>query len=62
MEEKGTKINQPRHKTFYVDVVPIESKEITDENGEIIALVAVRKPIEVENPQVCEKCGRKWII
>ena len=55
-------MNQPRHKTFHVDAGLIEGGEITDENGEIIAWVAVRKPIGVENPQVCKKCGRKWII
>ena len=51
-------MKQPRHKTFYIDVGPSEGKQIMDENGETIAWVAVKKPITVEDFEVCEKCGR----
>ena len=52
-------MNQPKHKTFHRDVSDTEGKYITDESGETIAWVAVKKPISVEDFEVCEKCGRK---
>ena len=52
-------MNQPKHKTFYIDVSDTEGEAIVDESGETIAWVAVKKPISVEDLEVCEKCGRE---
>ena len=40
---------QPRHKTFYVDIIGTEGEEIVDESGETIGWSAVKRPITVED-------------
>ena len=51
-------MTQPRHKTFHRYISDTEGKHITDENGETIAWVAVRKPITVEKIEEVVNTGQ----